>query len=276
MTSVLGAGALAKMTSTLQEPIAYELPLGAESVPVNALLGQAVQLRFLGAIHCNHCGRKTKKSFSQGYCYPCFRSLAQCDLCIMSPERCHYDAGTCREPEWGESFCMTDHIVYLANSSAAKVGITRVNQVPTRWIDQGAVSALPIFRVATRQQSGLVEDCLREHIADKTNWRNMLKGITTDIDLTALATELTDKCAPGITGLQERFGVQAIQRLASAEVQSLAYPVLEYPEKVKTHNFDKTPLVEGTLQGIKGQYWILDTGVINIRKFTGYQVELAA
>lgn len=276
MTSVLGAGALAKMTAQLAQPIEYALPLGEESVPLNGFLGQLVQLRYLGQIYCTHCGRKTSKSFNQGYCYPCFKSLAQCDLCIMSPEKCHYDQGTCREPSWGETFCMTDHIVYLANSSAPKVGITRASQVPTRWIDQGAVQALPIMAVGTRQQSGFVEDCLRQHIADKTNWRNMLKGVTQEVDLVTLADELLDKTSAEITELQQRFGLQAIQRLESAQVQELVYPVLEYPTKVKTHNFDKTPVVEGTLLGIKGQYWILDTGVINIRKFTAYQVELAA
>jgi len=276
MTSVLGVGSLSKMTSNLAQPIAYALPLGEESVPLNGFLGQPVQLRYLGQIFCTHCGRKTNKSFNQGYCYPCFKSLAQCDLCIMSPEKCHYHQGTCREPGWGETFCMTEHIVYLANSSAPKVGITRASQVPTRWIDQGAVAALPIMAVGTRQQSGFVEDCLRQHIADKTNWRNMLKGVTEEVDLVALAEELLDKTGAEITQLQQRFGIQAIQRLASAQVQELVYPVLEYPTKVKTHNFDKTPLVEGTLLGIKGQYWILDTGVINIRKFTAYQVELSA
>ena len=280
MSAILGAGALAKMTAALpanaDEPIQYHLPLGEASIPLNGLLGKPVQLRYLGAINCTHCGRKTKKSFSQGYCYPCFKKLPQCDLCIVSPEKCHYAQGTCREPTWGENFCMTDHIVYLANSSAPKVGITRVSQIPTRWIDQGAVQAMPLFRVSTRQQSGFVEDCLREHVGDKTNWRNMLKGVHQKVDLQALAAELVEKSSAGLTELQQRFGLQAIQLLDDQAVQELVYPVLEHPTKVTTHNFDKNPLVEGTLMGIKGQYWILDTGVINIRKFTAYQVELAA
>ncbi|MFO6382444.1 DUF2797 domain-containing protein, partial [Pseudomonas aeruginosa] len=90
------------------------------------------------------------------------------------------------EPEWGERFCMTDHVVYLANSSGVKVGITRASQIPTRWIDQGARQALPILRVATRQQSGLVEDLLRSQVADRTNWRAMLKGEAEPVDLAAV------------------------------------------------------------------------------------------
>ena len=268
----LGRGALSKMSTRLEQPVQYSLPLGEQDLDLNALLGQGVRLEYLGAIHCSHCGRKTKKSFSQGYCYPCFSKLAQCDTCIMSPERCHYAAGTCREPAWGEQFCMTEHVVYLANSSGAKVGITRATQVPTRWIDQGATQALPIMRVATRQQSGLVEDVLRSQVTDRTNWRAMLKGEAAPLDLAQLAGEIFEACHAGITALQERFGLQAIQPLSDLAVVDIAYPVLAYPAKVASFDLEKTPVVEGTLQGIKGQYLIFDTGVINIRKFTAYQL----
>ena len=268
----LGRGALSKMSTRLAQPVQYSLRLGEQDLDLNALLGQGVRLEYLGAIHCSHCGRKTKKSFSQGYCYPCFSKLAQCDTCIMSPERCHYAAGTCREPAWGEQFCMTDHVVYLANSSGAKVGITRATQVPTRWIDQGATQALAIMRVATRQQSGLVEDVLRSQVTDRTNWRAMLKGEAPPLDLAQLAGEIFQACHAGITALQERFGLQAIQPLSDLAVVDIAYPVLAYPAKVASFDLEKTPVVEGTLQGIKGQYLIFDTGVINIRKFTAYQL----
>ena len=268
----LGRGALSKMSTRLQQPVQYGLQLGEQVLDLNGLLGQGVRLEYLGAIHCSHCGRKTKKSFSQGYCYPCFSKLAQCDTCIMSPERCHYAAGTCREPAWGEQFCMTDHVVYLANSSGAKVGITRATQVPTRWIDQGATQALPIMRVATRQQSGLVEDVLRSQVTDRTNWRAMLKGEAAALNLAQLAGEIFEACHAGITTLQERFGLQAIQPLSDLAVVDIAYPVLAYPAKVASFDLEKTPVVEGTLQGIKGQYLIFDTGVINIRKFTAYQL----
>ncbi len=268
----LGRGALSKMGTRLEQPVQYSLRLGEQDLDLNGLLGQGIRLEYLGAIHCSHCGRKTKKSFSQGYCYPCFSKLAQCDTCIMSPERCHYAAGTCREPAWGEQFCMTEHVVYLANSSGAKVGITRASQVPTRWIDQGATQALPIMRVATRQQSGLVEDVLRSQVTDRTNWRAMLKGEAAPLDLAQLAGEIFEACQDGITALQERFGLQAIQPLSDLAVVDIAYPVLAYPAKVASFDLEKTPVVEGTLQGIKGQYLIFDTGVINIRKFTAYQL----
>lgn len=268
----LGRGSLSKMAVRLGETAQYAFRLDEQEVPVNPLLGKRVRLEFLGAIHCTHCGRKTKKSFSQGYCYPCFTKLAQCDSCIVSPEKCHFDAGTCREPEWGERFCMTDHVVYLANSSGVKVGITRASQIPTRWLDQGASQALPIFRVATRQQSGFVEDLLRTQVADKTNWRALLKGDAVPLDLPAIRDQLLESCAEGIAALQQRFGLQAIQPAGDAEVVEIRYPVQAYPTKVASHDLEKTPVVEGILRGIKGQYLILDTGVINLRKYTAYQV----
>lgn len=270
------AGALAKMPASLNGiEVEYSLPLGEERLPLTPMLGKRMQLSFQQQINCVHCNRLTKKSFSQGYCYPCFQRLAQCDICIMSPERCHYAAGTCREPEWGEQFCMQDHYVYLANSSGVKVGITRGTQLPTRWIDQGAVAALPIFKVSTRLQSGLVETAYKAHVADKTSWQAMLKSTPPEADLAARAAELAELCAEDLSALQERFGLQAIQPLPDAEVQHISYPVLEYPTKVKSFNLDKIPDVEGCLLGIKGQYLIFDTGVINIRKYAGYHVEVS-
>jgi hypothetical protein len=269
----VGRGSIRKMAARLETPVVqYAFRLDEVEVPVNPMIGQTVRLEYLGAIHCSHCGKRTKTSFSQGYCYPCMTKLAQCDVCIMSPERCHYDAGTCREPSWGEQFCMTDHVVYLANSSGIKVGITRASQLPTRWLDQGASQALPILRVATRQQSGLVEDLLRSQVADRTNWRALLKGNAEPVDLVAVRDQLFDSCGDGIRGLQERFGLQAIQPLTDGLPLEIRYPVEAYPTKIVSFNLDKNPVAEGTLLGIKGQYLIFDTGVINIRKYTAYQL----
>jgi len=269
----LGRGAISKMATRLEgAAVQYAFRLGDSEVPVNPLIGRKLRLEFLGAIHCTHCGRKTKTSFSQGYCYSCMTKLAQCDTCIMSPERCHYDAGTCREPAWGEQFCMTEHVVYLANSSGIKVGITRASQLPTRWLDQGASQALPIVRVSTRQQSGFVEDLFRSQVADKTNWRALLKGDAPAVDLKAVREQLFESCDEGLAALQARFGLQAIQLVRDVEPLEIRYPIECYPTKVVSFNLDKDPIAEGTLMGIKGQYLIFDTGVINIRKYTAYQL----
>jgi len=276
LNTLLATGQLRKMRVELTAPVSYRLRVGDTEIDLNALLGQSIALQFTGAIYCLHCGRKTKKSFSQGFCYPCFQALAQCDSCIVSPEKCHRDAGTCREPEWAEAHCQQPHVVYLANSSGIKAGITRGTQVPTRWIDQGAVQALPILGVQTRQQSGLVEMMLKRYVADKTNWRAMLKGQVDAIDLGAERDRLLDVCRDELEQLQQRFGINAIQLLPHAEPITIAYPVLQHPDKVVSLDFDKTPAVRGKLLGIKGQYLMLDTGVINIRKFGAYHVEFSA
>ena len=271
----LGRGAVSKMQIALDEPAQYNFRIDDEAYGLNALIGETLRLEYLGEINCTHCDRKIKKSYAQGYCYPCFRSLARCDTCIMSPEKCHFDAGTCREPEWAQEFCMTDHFVYLANSTGVKVGITRATQLPTRWLDQGAIQAVPIFRVATRQQSGFVEDALRSQVGDRTNWRALLRGDVEPVDLLQVRDQILDSCEDSILALQARFGLQAIQPITDVDVLEMAYPVEAYPEKISSFNLDKNPIAEGTLTGIKGQYLLFDTGVINIRKYTAYQLSVS-
>ena len=270
----LAKGTLRKMLTRLEDPVTYRLRMGDQEVPANPLLGNEIALIFNGEIHCVHCGRTTKKSFNQGYCFPCFQKLAQCDSCIIHPEKCHFDQGTCREPEWGEQFCMQDHIVYLANSSAIKVGITRATQIPTRWIDQGAIQALPIVRVRNRLQSGLLEMMFKQHITDKTNWRTMLKAGNELLDLEQERDRLLKACEEELREMQDRFGFFGLSVLNGLDTLTINYPVQQVPEKITSFNFDKDNEVRGVLLGIKGQYLIFDSGVINLRRFGGYCVEL--
>ena len=273
-------GSVEKLTAQLDANnlVQYQLPLASidehgieQSIALNPLIGKKLTLTFHGKIACKHCGKNTKKSYSQGFCYPCMTKLAQCDMCIMKPETCHYHLGTCREPLWGEQHCMVDHYVYLSNTSAMKVGITRHTQLPTRWIDQGATQALPIFKVSTRLQSGLVETALTEYIGDKTNWRAMLKGSNEQLDLKAHAERLKPKIAQCLDQIALKFGHDAVQCL-NEEVVEINYPVSQYLTKINSFNFDKTAEVSGILLGIKGQYLIFEQGVINMRKFSSYQI----
>ena len=268
------SGHLRKLRASLDNPVTYHLPLDDAAIPLNPLIGRPLTLAFEGEIHCVACGRKTNKSFNQGYCYPCFRDLPECDSCIVKPEQCHYAEGTCRDPAWGEQHCLQDHIVYLANSSGLKVGITRASQIPTRWIDQGATQALPVFRVAERLLSGKIEVILKQHVADRTDWRKMLKGVAEPLDLPARRDALLAECAAELEALAAGEGDGRITPLADAEPVAIAYPVEQYPAKVASLNLDKTPEVRGTLLGIKGQYLILNSGVLNVRKFAGYRVSL--
>lgn len=267
-------GNIRKLTTRLDAPVEYELPVGEQSLALNPLIGQSLSLEYQGEIHCIECGRKTSKSFNQGYCYPCFRSLAQCDSCIVKPEQCHYFEGTCREPEWADQHCMQDHYVYLANSSGIKVGITRGSQIPTRWMDQGASQALPILRVKNRLVSGLAEVILKQHVSDKTAWQRMLKGAPEAVDLTAQRDTLFEQCHAELQQLADQQGEEGISWLKDETPVEISYPVENYPQKVTSLNFDKTPKIEGILQGIKGQYLILSSGVLNMRKFSGYKLQV--
>lgn len=268
-------GTLDKMAVTLgDDGIAqYQLRVGEQTLDLNPLIGQPLTLTHTGNIYCCNCGKRTKKSYSQGHCFVCMKKLASCDMCVMKPETCHFDQGTCREPDWGLSHCFVPHYVYLANTSGVKVGITRHTQLPTRWLDQGATQGMPLFKVNSRYLSGLIEVALAELIADKTNWQAMLKGDNDPLDLPQLANELLPQIQARISELDSNANF-AIEALAP-EITAISYPVSQYPQKIKSHNFDKDVVVSGTLLGLKGQYLIFDTGVINIRKFTSYEVEVS-
>lgn len=270
------SGQLEKMRVSLSDDgrAEYFFRLDDQALPMNDWLGKEIKLHFTGQIFCVHCGEATNKSFNQGYCFKCFNTLAQCDRCIMSPELCHFSAGTCREPEWGQQFCQTDHLVYLANASGLKVGITRASQLPTRWIDQGAVQARIIYRTASRHLSGLVEAAAKAFVADRTQWQVMLKNQRPDLDLNQAASALQMQLQEQVTELQQRFGIHTLQAVTDTQDTLIHYPVTQYPDKVRALNADKTPAIAGRLQGIKGQYLLLDAGVINIRKYTGYQLDL--
>ena len=261
------SGSIQKMHAHLNKGVAqYQLPIGQRLLNMNDLVGEEITLSFNHVIHCGHCGKKTNKSYSQGYCYPCSQKLACCDLCIMKPETCHYHLGSCREPEWGLNNCFSPHVVYLANSSGVKVGITRKSNIPSRWIDQGAISAVPILEVDTRLKSGELEMSLKEFVNDKTNWRKMLKNEVSAINLIPIKYEL-------LRHIQDTIKVTGAQILDNQALE-INYPVVEYPSKISSLNFDKTPVISGTLKGIKGQYLILDCGVLNIRKFSAYNITL--
>lgn len=260
--------------ATLAASVEYELVLAPFVVPANPLIGKIITLEWTGKIQCIGCGGKTTKSYSQGHCFKCFKTLASCDLCIMKPETCHFHLDTCRQPDWALTFCFSPHVVYLANSSGLKVGITRENQMPTRWLDQGARQALPIFSTTSRRMAGYIEAKLAEKIADKTDWRALLKSEASVLDLVALREALLKDFSTELNQLAHAFP-EEFQSVVSHGVQEFAYPVMQYPTKVTSLGFDKTAVITGKVQGIKGQYLILDSGVLNLRKFTGYELKVS-
>ena len=265
-------GSLQKMRVQWGDVIQYELPVGRTHLPLNALMGEQLRLKFTGFISCIHCDRKITKTFNQGYCFPCFRQLAACDLCILKPELCHYFKGTCREPTWGEAHCMQPHIVYLANTGDLKIGLTRGSQIPTRWIDQGAQQALPILRTSRRQIAGFVEAAFKKIISDQTQWRKMLAGKAEFIDLTKKRDWIFNEKKDIIESVRSQFKAEDVELLEDENEIEINYPVQSYPSKIQSLSLDKEGEIGGKLVGMKGQYLIFDTGVINIRKFAGYEV----
>ena len=239
-------------------------------IELNSYIGQVINLTFTNKITCQGCGNNIKKCYQPGFCFLCTRRLACCDMCMVKPELCHYAAGTCRQPQWGEQYCMKHHIIYLANSSGLKVGITRDINIPNRWIDQGATQALPVLRVTNRLDSGKCEIVLAKYIADKTNWRKMLSGEAEPLDLKDKWHSLMQEAKGPLNELIKQN--IAVESCPNAEIINIKYPVTQYLPKISSLNFDKQAHICGKLLGIKGQYLILDSGVLNIRKFSGYEV----
>lgn len=266
-------GGLRKMQVSYQDPIEYHLVIGEHLIALNALIGQRVALTYTGQIHCIQCGRKTSKSFQQGHCYVCMQKIFECNNCIIHPERCLVEQQGCPKDDWAHRQCDQPHVVYLANSSALKVGITRTTQVPTRWIDQGAMQALPIFKTSNRYQAGLVEVVLKAVVSDRTQWRTMLKQDSVPLNMVAERDRLLTEVSVEVDSFFERYSDDQVTLLDDASVVALQFPIDCYPTKITSLSLDKTATVAGTLLGIKGQYWILDTGVFNVRKFSGYEVE---
>ena len=244
---------------------------------LNDFLGKKIKIKYQDQINCISCGRKTNKSFNQGFCYPCLNSEAQCDVCIIKPELCHFDQGTCRDNDFAREYCNINHSIYLSLTSGLKIGITRQNQEKSRWIDQGAVQAIRIATTNRRYHAGLIEKELAKGMADKTNWRMMLKNEYPDVNLkeekASVLEILFDNLEKNNHGQDFSYIYDNISEDESQKIVTINYPVLEYPKKIVSFNLDKDPLVEGTLMGIKGQYLILDTGVINLRKYAGYLLE---
>lgn len=262
-------GNILKMRTSLKKSgatVEYYLPVSGEEIAMNELIGKKIKIEYLGRINCIHCGRVSGKSFAQGYCYPCFISLPQTDACSLHPEKCEAHRGISRDMSWSEKNCLSTHIVYLALTPGLKVGVTRESQVPYRWIDQGAWEAIVLAKTVNRYSAGKMEVYLKNYIADKTNWRQMLSGKR---DESASLADEKNRIVALLPGemqddVSEDYGVTSIK-----------YPVLSYPQKIKSLNIESTPVVEGLLTGIKGQYIILDSGeVLNIRKIGGYFVRI--
>ena len=260
-------GNIKKMQSNLLEPVAYQIPVGDQLFPISDYLGKQISLEYLQEIRCLACDRLINKSFAQGYCYPCFISLPQTAECILRPELCRAHEGESRDMEWSKSHCLQDHFVYIALTAGAKVGVTRATQIPTRWIDQGAVQAVKLAKTSNRYEAGVIEIELKKHISDRTSWQKMLKN---DIDLSINIMDLKNYLIDQLSQKNQKFIVE------DAEVIDIKYPYLSFPEKIKSINFLKEPKITEKLIAIKGQYLLFSNNqVVNIRKHGGFKLSIS-
>ena len=259
-------GQISKLESALKQTIQYSLPIGKKNkIPLNNLIGNKLFISFNGKIECVACGQKIKKTFMQGYCYPCFIRLPQTSECILKPELCRAHEGESRDMEWSKKYCLSDQYVYLSITSNLKVGVTRHTQIPTRWIDQGAHQALIFAKTPNRYLAGMIEKELSTHISDKTYWRRMLTGEYPNLDLLIEKNKLKKI----LSSKYQNFVTE------DHNITSLNYPKIISPQKIRSLNLDKNPLIDLKLCGIKGQYLLFeDDYVLNIRKYTGYFLKI--
>lgn len=236
-------------------------------VALNPYLGRELEMKWTGRINCIRCDREIKKTFGQGFCYPCFRDAPEAAPCILKPELCEAHLGRGRDLEWEEAHHNQPHVVYLALTSDVKVGVTRATQVPTRWIDQGAWKVMRMAEVPYRQLAGLMEIELKQYVSDRTDWRKMLMDIRGDYSLLDLKAELASFLPPHL----------AKYVVADDEVTEFTYPVIAYPHKVSSIDLEKETSIRRPLVGIRGQYLIFEGGrVINLRKYSGYHIAVGS
>jgi hypothetical protein len=257
-------GNLLKLKTILKDTVDYYLLLDGKEYGINKFIGNNVKITFQHKINCINCGKSINKTFFQGYCFNCFNTLPQTDIGVINPELNRAHEGVSRDMEWSKKYDLTEHYVYLSVTNDIKVGVTRHTQIPTRWIDQGAEYAIILAQTPYRQLAGMIEVELKQYLNDKTNWRKMLtSGIDNVPDLLSLKEYYANK-------LPEEY----FEFISDNDtITHIKYPIIKYPNKVRSINLNKKDTFEGKLIGIKGQYLIFDdNSVLNIRKYSGYNI----
>ena len=254
-------GQISKMVSSIGNPIEYVLPIGEKKLILNKYIGELIQIKFNDEIRCINCKNKIKKTYMQGYCYPCFISLPQTEDCVFKPHLCKAHLGEARDMVWAKNNCLVSTYVYLSLTSNLKVGVTRHSHIPSRWIDQGAHYAIRFAKTPNRYLAGLIELEISKYISDRTQWRKMILGQYDELDLINKKNDLHEYLP---SNLDKYY-------LNNENIVELKYPIIINLEKIKSFNIEKFKSIKKKLIGIKGQYLMFDDShVLNVRKYTGY------
>ena len=259
-------GIIKKLHSNLNGEVQYHLPIGSSLVELNSLINKKVKFSFSGDIFCIKCNNQIKKTFAQGYCFPCFRDAPETSECILRPELCRAHEGESRDMEWSKKYCLSEQHVYMSFTGNLKIGATRHSHIPTRWIDQGATKAIILCTTPNRYLAGIIEVHLKQFYSDRTHWIKMLSGKFEEPDF--------DQC---YLDAKKYLNNQFSKYIIDNKWTDINYPIESIPEKIKSFSFDKESSYEDILTGIKGQYLLFKNNrVLNIRKHTGYEIELQA
>jgi hypothetical protein len=235
---------------------------------LNDCIGKQIRFVATGDIRCVLHGEKLNKTFGEGLCWKGFQDSSNASPCIIHPELCQAHEGIALrgDMEWEKANHLIPHVVYLSFTSGVKVGVTSERNLFSRWIDQGARQGLVFARVPYRQLAGEFEVMLKEHVADKSNWKGMLQPMFAE--------------ASGLLAAKENLLFEipdAYQDFIDDEdkVWDIQFPCEDRPVNPKTWKLTPENVYEGKLKGIVGQYLILDNQqVINIRSHAGYEIDL--
>ena len=258
-------GGLTVLARGDDDVVRFGLRIGAVTIALDAMIDSGIEIAIDPRPVCVGCGTRLVKRPSHGHCYECFTTKASMDLCYVAPARCHFAAGTCREPAWGEAVCQQVHSVYLANSGGLKVGLTRHADGVPRWIEQGATAGVVIAKATSRRHAGLLEERIGAFVNDKSDWRRQVTGRTPDIDLEAERARIRAKVALPEGCIWETHAVHEI-----------LYPIVRPLRRVVRIKYPQDGLIRGRLTGIVGSFLLLDHGAFHVGEHRGYHIRFTS
>ena len=259
------SGVLKKMTSIHDNPVRYIIDFDNDLIFLNQSIGKKIKIHKTG--YCCLSCFENLQIFANGFCKKCFFESPIAGDWIMKPELSKAHLGIeDRDISYEKKVQLQNHIVYLSKTSGIKVGVTRSNNMSTRWIDQGAIEAVELIEVPNRYLAGVAEVKLKEKFSDKTNWRKMLTSNFEEADIIKNKKIALDELG---SEFEEFFKTDS-------EVMKFNYQIDKSIDSVKSVSLKKSDDIEGKLIGIKGQYLIFeDSSVFNVRSNEGYVVDIS-